>query len=239
MKDILQDLISHTYDLGCIDLIKVEGTDTETKISGIATDRSVVVTGTFLSPVDEFKGTFGMPNMATLKTILNLEPYQTDANITVKSGKNGPEKLHFENDKGDFQNDYRFMVHTIVNEILKEVKFKGANWHIEIEPKEASILRLKYQAQANSDESTFQASVKDKDLIFTFGDHSTHAGEFVFEHDIEGNLKRPWHWPVQHTINILNLNGDKVMRISDDGATEIVVNSGLAEYKYILPAQSK
>jgi len=239
MKDILQDLINHTYDLGCMELIKINGTDKETIINGVANDRSVVIHGKFSTPVAEFKGTFGLPNMSTLKTILGLEPYNENAKITVKSGKNGPENMHFENVDGDFQNDYRFMVQTIVDKMLKEVKFKGANWNIEFEPSQLAIQRLKYQAQANSDEDTFQTKVADGCLILTFGDHSTHAGNFIFEHNIKGDLKRQWHWPVQQIINILNLAGDKTMRISDDGATEITVNSGLAEYTYILPAQTK
>ena len=37
----------------------------------------------------------------------------------------------------------------------------------------------------------------------------------------------------------MNLAGDKVVRISDDGAAMITVDSGLAVYNYILPAQSK
>jgi hypothetical protein len=40
-------------------------------------------------------------------------------------------------------------------------------------------------------------------------------------------------------ISILDLTGDKVMKISDDGAAQITVDSGLATYTYIIPAQSK
>ena len=80
---------------------------------------------------------------------------------------------------------------------------------------------------------------EDGDLVCYFGDHSTHAGRFVFQANIEGELKRAWHWPIAHVINILNLPGDKVLQISDDGAAQIIVDSGLAEYTYILPAQSK
>lgn len=239
IKDVLMDLLEHTHSLGMIDLIKVESTDESTTIHGVATDRSVIVQGKFLEPVDEFTGTFGMPNMGTLKTILNIEEYKDDATISLVTGKNGPESMHFANKAGDFENDYRFMIQTIVDKILKEVKFKGANWNIEIIPKETSIMRLKYQAQANSDETTFQAKTEGDNLVFTFGDHSTNAGNFIFEHDVAGDLKRDWHWPVQNIINILSLAGDKSMRISDDGATEITVNSGMAEYTYLLPAQSK
>jgi hypothetical protein len=37
----------------------------------------------------------------------------------------------------------------------------------------------------------------------------------------------------------MSLAGDKIVRISDDGAAMITVDSGLAVYNYILPAQSK
>ena len=56
---------------------------------------------------------------------------------------------------------------------------------------------------------------------------------------IPGKLKNEWAWPVSQVMAILNLDGDKVMRISDQGAMQIAVDSGLAQYEYILPAQSK
>ena len=40
-------------------------------------------------------------------------------------------------------------------------------------------------------------------------------------------------------VSIMDLTGDKKVRISDDGAAEITVDSGLAVYQYLLPAQSK
>lgn len=243
MRDHLLDLVEHTYDLGCIDLIKITGNDKETVIDGIAEDRSVVVQAKFLQPVPEFIGTFGMPNLAKLKILLNLGEYKEDANITVtrqdRNGESAPVGLHFQNVAGDFKNDYRFMTSEIVAEKLKTAKFRGANWNIEFEPTIAGIQRLKMQAQANSEENTFTTKTDSDNLKFFFGDHSTHAGEFVFHAGISGQLKRSWAWPVKQVISILDLTGDKVMRISDDGAAQITVNSGIAEYNYILPAQSK
>ena len=95
------------------------------------------------------------------------------------------------------------------------------------------------QASANAEEVNFQAKTENGDLKFFFGDHSTHAGNFVFQPSIEGTLKRAWAWPVKTIISILDLTGDKIMRISDDGAAQIIVDSGLAVYTYIIPAQSK
>jgi hypothetical protein len=75
--------------------------------------------------------------------------------------------------------------------------------------------------------------------MFFFGDASTHAGSFTFQSDVKTKLKQTWAWPVVQVMSILNLDGDKTMRISDAGAMQITVDSGLAVYDYILPAQSK
>lgn len=244
MRDHLLDLVEHTFDLGCIDLVKITGTAKDTVISGMdAANRTVVLEANFLSPVPEFIGMFGMPNLAKLKILLNIQEYRENAKISVitqeRNGENAPVGLHFENATGDFKNDYRFMTAEIVAQALKTAKFRGANWNIEFEPTIAGIQRLKMQAQANAEEPNFQVSTRGDLLKFSFGDHSTHAGEFVFHAGITSALKRSWAWPVKQIISILDLTGDKVMRISDDGAMQITVNSGIAEYNYILPAQSK
>ena len=127
----------------------------------------------------------------------------------------------------------------IINEQLKTVKFKGAKWDIEFEPSVASIQRLKFQANAHTEENVFQVSLDGNNLVFTFGDASTHAGNFVFQHDVVGKLKQTWAWPVNQVMSILSLSGDITMRIADVGALQITVDSGLAEYNYILPAQAK
>jgi hypothetical protein len=92
---------------------------------------------------------------------------------------------------------------------------------------------------ANVEEPNFQAKTENGDLKFFFGDHSTHAGNFVFQSGVTGQLKRTWSWPARQFASIMDLTGDKVVRISDDGAAMITVDSGLAVYNYILPAQSK
>jgi hypothetical protein len=61
----------------------------------------------------------------------------------------------------------------------------------------------------------------------------------VFQAGVSGQLKRAWSWPAKQFVSIMDLTGDKKVRISDDGAAEITVDSGLAVYNYILPAQSK
>ena len=243
MRDYLLDLVQHTHDLGCIDLVKITGDANETIISGTAEDRSVVVDAKFRAPVADFIGTFGMPNLSKLKVVLNLQEYKEDAQISVvrqdRNGEQQPVGLHFQNKVGDFKNDYRFMTSEIVAEKFKTPKFRGVTWHVEFEPTVASTMRLKMQASANEEELNFKVKMDGSDLKFYFGDHSTHAGEFVFQPSVNGSLKRAWSYPVKQFISIMNLTGDKVVKFSDDGAAQIIVDSGIAEYNYILPAQQK
>ncbi len=240
MKDYLLDIVSHTHDLGCIDLVKIVGDDKTTVVHGIAEDKSVVMQANFANPVPEFMGTFGMPNLAKLKILLNLQEYREDARLSITVKDTGsPDGVLFENAAGDFRNNYRFMAAEIVNARLKTAKFLGVNWDIEFEPSVAAIMRLRMQAQANAEEPTFQVRTENNQLKFSFGDHSTHAGEFVFQDSVSRQLKRAWSYPVTQINAILALTGDKVMKISDGGAAEITVDSGLAMYSYIIPAQSK
>lgn len=242
MKDILQDIVAHTHALGFLNLVKVTN-DESTAIDSMAEDRSVILSANTSSPVNEFTGTFGMPNLDKLALHLKNPEYQKDAKIdVVKADRNGetiPTHIHFENSAGDFQNDYRFMNQAIIDEKLKTVKFKGATWNVEFQPSVASIARMKLMSAAHAEEPTFNVSTKDSNLVFAFGDVSTHAGEFVFQHGIEGTLTHTWSWPVAQVQAILNLDGDKTMSISDQGAMQITVDSGMVKYHYILPAQSK
>lgn len=66
MKDILQDLVAHTHQLGFLPLVKITGAEDATQIESMAEDRSVVVTAKTHTPVEEFVGTFGMPNLENL-----------------------------------------------------------------------------------------------------------------------------------------------------------------------------
>jgi len=242
MKDILQDIVAHTHALGFLNLVKVTN-DTDTSIDSMAEDRSVILSANTNSPVAEFTGTFGMPNLDKLALHLKNPEYQKDAKIdVVKADRNGetiPTHIHFENAAGDFQNDYRFMNQAIIDEKLKTVKFKGATWNLTFQPSVASIARMKLMAAAHAEEPTFNVSTKNGNLVFSFGDASTHAGEFDFVKDIEGTLTHTWSWPVAQVQSILGLDGDKTMSISDQGAMQITVDSGMVKYDYILPAQSK
>jgi len=242
MKDILQDIVAHTHSLGFLNIVKVTS-EADTTIESMAEDRSVILSSQTKNPISEFTGTFGMPNLEKLALHLKNPEYKADAKIdVVQADRNGevvPTHIHFENTAGDFENDYRFMNKQIIEEKLKTVKFKGASWDVDVEPTMAAIQRMKLMSAAHAEEPTFTVSTTDNNLVFSFGDASSHAGSFVFATDVTGTLKHSWSWPVAQVQAILNLDGKITMNISDQGAMQLTVDSGLAEYNYILPAQTK
>lgn len=241
MKDQLNDLISHTVQLGFIDTLKIVGSDKETAITANAEDRTVIISGKLKGPNAEFIGTFGMPNLNKLKTILGFDDYDEHATISMtrqqRDGQDVPVAIHFETKSKDFVNDYRLMSQAIVEEKVKVVKFAGAAWNVQFEPKIVNIQRLKKQANANSESPTFVTKTDGTDLKIHFGDVSSHSANFVFESAISGSLARAWAWPVKQFLSIMDLAGDKKIYISDQGAMKITVDSGIADYEYLLPAQ--
>jgi hypothetical protein len=243
MKNILKDLVTHTHSLGFIDLVKITGDDVKTSIDALAEDRSVIVQAETNMALKDFKGVFGLPNLNKLDLHLKNPEYKENAEIKVvwenRNGEDRPVMIHFENAAGDFKNDYKLMGTELINEKLKTVKFKGSTWQVEFEPSVTSITRLKLQAAAHSEETVFLVKTEGDVLKIYFGDANTHEGSFTFQTDITGKLKQNWSYPITQFISILNLDGDKTIKFSDDGVALVTVNSGIAKYNYFIPAKTK
>ena len=90
-----------------------------------------------------------MPNLDKLALHLKNPEYQKDAKIDVvtaeRNGETMPTHIHFENNAGDFQNDYRFMNKAIIEEKLKTVKFKGAAWNVAFPTKHGNCTYETYE----------------------------------------------------------------------------------------------
>jgi len=244
MFDYLKDIVAHTHSLGVITMLKVNGTKTGTSLFTYdQATKTVILNADFKAPVAEFVGTFGMPNLDRLNTILNIPEYKEDAKLTVAkqkdaNGNDVPASINFENKGGDFKNSYRFMAPAVIEDQMKTVVMAPVKWGVEIVPTAMSIQKLKFQSAAHSDATTFFSKTENGELKFYFGDAASHAGSFTFA-TTSGSLSKQLHWPVATVNSILSLSGDKELKISDSGVMIITVDSGLAVYTYRIPAQTK
>jgi hypothetical protein len=185
-----------------------------------------------------------MPQLTKLKTILGFEDYDDTATINMtrqaRDNDQVPVAIHFETADGSFVNDYRLMSKEVIEDRIKPVTFKGATWNVTFEPAVNNILRLKRQSIANSDELLFTVKQDDTQIKVYFGDPSTHSGNFVFHDGVATkSLSRAWSWPVKQFLALMDLSGDKQIDISDQGVMRVTVDSGLANYEFLLPAQQR
>jgi len=248
MKDIILDIVKHTAGLGFIESAKVTSDDKATIIEAMDPDRTVILNATTHSNISEFNGEFGLGNLSFLNGVLGLNNYQeAETDIQVKTrnmnGEEVPESLTFEDQYGN-TDQYRFMSKEIVNQQLRTVKFKGASWDVTVTPTKPKVSELAQVATIyGTVEPTFSASTDNKNLVFTLGtaDGSGHFGKRIFANNVEGTLTQTWSWPLNQVISILKLgmSGNCIMKLSDKGALQITIDSGLANYDYILPAMSK
>jgi hypothetical protein len=86
----------------------------------------------------------------------------------------------------------------------------------------------------------FTVKTVDGDLQFTIGDASTDKADLTFARNVSGELKSGWSFPLATVLTILKLGDTSSMsiKISDQGAMAIHVDSGMGLYEYILPAKS-
>jgi hypothetical protein len=116
------------------------------------------------------------------------------------------------------------------------VVFKGANWSVDFVPTIHGVGRLKKQAQVNHDQDVFTTKYFKGDLQVNIGDAASTSGNFVLHPNPTGTMTKELKWPIKQFLSIMDLTGDKHVYISDQGVMKITVDSGIAEYEYLLPA---
>lgn len=244
LQSLLCDIVGHTHNLGVLNLVKITSDDQVTKITAMSDDRTVIMFGETNQSYPEFNGVFGMSQLNKLKYLVEGPEYKENPVIqVVRDTRNGvdiPVGLHFENSTGDFKNDYRFMNAEIVEDKLKNITFRGAKWDVELSPTLQAIQRFQFQASVNSEYNIVLIKTDKDNLKFVFGDQGSHGGEFVFAAGINGKLTKNYTWPISALLSILKIAdvNNCLISISDLGALQITMDSGIAVYKYIIPAQA-
>lgn len=243
MKDFLQDLVAHTHTLGVLPNIRINAAGERAIIDAVSDDRHVVLMATTHSKIPGLTGVFGMNNLHKIDLHLKCPEYKENSKINLILENTGNEEkptgIHFENENGDYQNDFRFMNKSLLDLTMKNFEFECSNWDVEFQPSQQGIQRFKFQVAAHTEETLFHVTTVDNNLVFSFGDVNTHAGSFVFHSGISGKIKKNWLWPKSTVLSVLNLDGDKTIKITDQGALQITVDSGITEYNYIFKAHVK
>jgi hypothetical protein len=227
-------------------MVKITGDLEKTVVETVDADKTVIFKGETLNPVPDFvDSTVGLSRMGVLQGYLSYPSFDSDdATVQVKfqerNGSNVPVEVEFNSDEGTDAN-YRFMLADVINQQLKSIKFKGAEFDINIVPTAKNLKDLGYfNTILSSYEAMFSPSTDGTELYFNIGDGISDRAKVLVSGSIEGVISKDWKWPLDVVLRILRLgnSGNCVLSINDQGLLQIKVDSGLGVYTYLLPAKS-
>ena len=241
MRDYLLDIVKHTLPLSAFNQLRIDAKADSTEISATETEKQLVLKARAHAAIPEFAGTFGLPNLSLLNTLLNIPEYDDTANIKVVAknidGVDVPFGIHFENATGDFKNEFRLMSQKVIESVEPQLQMR-ANFPVEFVPAVNSVTRLKYQVSAHPDEKVVQFDVTGGEVRVSVGDASSHSGSFVFQSGVDSSARYSFAAPSSFVLGALNMAGDKKICMGDLGIM-ITVDSGLVSYDYIIPMVTK
>jgi hypothetical protein len=246
IKDTLKDVLRHTHSLGIFEMVKVRGTASETTVETVDGDKTVIFKGKTVNPVPDFvDATVGLSRMSVLDGYLKYPGFDDEgASVrTVTQERNGtevPVEVEFVSAEGTNAH-YRFMLADVVNQQLKDITFKGAEFDVNIVPSQKNLKDLAYfNGVLSAFESTFSPRTEDGKLYFYIGDAGGDRTKILVNEAPDGTITHEFKWPLDIVLKILRLgdNSNVVMSINAKGLLQIVVHSGLGEYTYLLPAKN-
>ena len=246
IKDILKDVLKHTHGLGIFEMVKITGDVEKATIETVDADKTVIFKGETHQPYPDFvDSTVGLSRMGVLQGYLQYPGFDGEGStVAVKTQERNeetvPVEVEFTSADGNDAH-YRFMLSDVINQQLKAIKFKGAEFDLNIVPTDKNLKDMAYfNSVLGSFEANFSPKTNGKELYFHIGDGVSDSTKILISNDIDGSITGDWRWPLDIVLKILRLGdtGNCVLSINDQGLLQIIVDSGIAKYTYLLPARS-
>lgn len=246
IRDVLRDILRHTHSLGIYEMAKIVGEDNTTLIESVDPSKLVILKGKIHNEVPEFANqTVGLSRMSVLDGYLKYEGFNDEgAKVSIvsqeRNGESVPAEVAFTDVSGTDAH-YRFMLADVINQQLQSVKFRGADFNVQIVPTNKNLKDLSYfNTVLGGFESNFYPKTENGELYFYVGDQGGDRTKIHIASGVEGEILKEWKWPLDIVLKILRLgNGGTVtLNINDQGLLKIVVDSGIGEYVYLIPVKS-
>ena len=246
IKDVFKDVLKHTHSLGIFEMVKITGTLDKTEIETVDADKTVIFKGETHNAVPDFvDSTIGLSRMGVLQGYLQYpgfddENAKQEVVMQDRNGDNVPVEIKFTAQDGNDAH-YRFMLADVINQQLKDIRFKGAEFDVDIEPSQKMMKDLTYfNTILAAYEANFMPKTEDGALYFHVGDGGSDRTKILINNNVEGEINTDWKWPLDVVLKILRLgdNSSLVMSFNNQGLLQIKVDSGMGIYTYLLPARS-
>ena len=246
IKDVFKDVLKHTHSLGIFEMVKITGTLDKTEIVTVDADKTVIFKGETHNAVPDFvDSTIGLSRMGVLQGYLQYpgfddENAKQEVVMQDRNGDSVPVEIKFTAQDGNDAH-YRFMLADVINQQLKDIKFKGAEFDVTIQPSKKMMQDLSYFNNVLAAyEANFMPKTEEGALYFYVGAEGSDRTKILINNNVEGEINTDWNWPLDIVLKILRLsdNAEVDMSFNNQGLLQITVNSGMGVYTYLLPARS-
>jgi hypothetical protein len=216
IKDVFKDVLKHTHGLGIFEMVKITGEVDKTVVETVDADKTVIFKGETHNPVPDFvDATVGLSRMGVLQGYLQYPGFD-DEYATVKvvtqdrNGDEVPVEVSFVSKEGNDAN-YRFMLADVINQQLKSIKFKGAEFDVNIVPTKKNLSDLSYfNSVLGTYEANFSPKTDGTELYFHIGDGVSDRTKILISNDIDGAITKDWRWPLDIVLRILRLSDSRL-----------------------------
>ena len=189
IKDVFKDVLKHTHGLGIFEMVKITGEVDKTVVETVDADKTVIFKGETHNPVPDFvDATVGLSRMGVLQGYLQYPGFD-DEDATVKvvtqdrNGDEVPVEVSFVSKEGNDAN-YRFMLADVINQQLKSIKFKGAEFDVNIVPTKKNLSDLSYfNSVLGTYEANFSPKTDGTELYFHIGDGVSDRTKILISND--------------------------------------------------------
>ena len=243
-SNLFNEVLKHTHDLGLFELVKLKGTENETTIESVSSDKSVILMGKVNNHIPEFnEQVLGLSRMSILRGFMNYFNDKDNTKVSVvseiRNSKSVPTEANFK-DKNGTEASYRFMLAAVVEQQLKDITFLGAKFDVNFVP---TLKNIKDLTQFNSILGAYDATVvpriEDGNLYFYIGDGASDRSRIMMSAGVKGELRHDYTWSIDTLLKVFKLieSADAVVSINNNGLMQVQVVSASGEYTYYFPAK--
>jgi hypothetical protein len=241
MRDALSDLLKQTSAL--FPQALVEGTDSETKVSAMTADKTIIFKAILKQPLADLKGESALSNLSMLGGLLNFSSYNTDTatfTVTRSARHDGVEDFRFKDSK-KAGSVYRLMNPAMIKEEDRPPSVANIPWEMSFEPQKAKLTEFSQLAGLYSEvDKLFTPRTVDGDLRFIIGDEgsSNHRCDMVFEEAVTANIKGDIKYSIPAFQSIIKAAGGHpaTLHLTSRGVMMVRVETTYGVYEYILRA---
>ncbi|RFP17896.1 hypothetical protein D0T25_20630 [Duganella sp. BJB488] len=241
-----KDIVDHLLIIKGIEWVRIEGASKSCTLKTMDKKAGFVIDITMNEPIEKMNGTFGIHDIAHLNRILRAPGFDIPtASVQFIGSESGKEKwgggfLHFDNGAGQTYDKsivgkYQADGQMNVPGLRQPFQFDTAFF-----PDEKGIELLKYwhKEMQEFDVKNVAFLNKNGNVICRYGLSCGRQNyEFPFKRSAGATSQVIWEFPTEPILAILNLyptSKSVSISISDIGLMKIDVDSGLANYCYLI-----